>query len=235
MKATLLFLAVFILMGCSPQAAPQETVRLAISPAAYPAAAAVMACLPADDSVAAVIDSIHPSEIDYSEYDLYIHLGRDTQAEFAALIATERIVLAVNPAQALSNFSSLQAADLLSGRVQNWAQLGGRDESVLLFIPPESDEALQAMRSNVVRGAFSGVAIIATDPSVLLQNVAANSGAAGILPAAWADESVRSFDYNVSLPVLALGSQPPQDAARRLLACLQGPTGQALLAESYAP
>ncbi|MCL4257016.1 MAG: hypothetical protein KJZ53_00650, partial [Anaerolineales bacterium] len=88
MKAALLFFAAFVLMGCSPQAAPQETVRLAISPAAYPVAEAVMACLPADDSVATVIDSIHPSEIDYREYDLYIHLGRDTQAEFAALIAT---------------------------------------------------------------------------------------------------------------------------------------------------
>ncbi len=235
MKPIYLLLTALLLLGCSPQAAPQETVRLAISPAAYPAAQAVMACLPADDSVAAIIDSVHSSEIDLSEYDLYIHLGRNTSAEFAALIASEKIVLAINPAQGLTSFSALQAADLLSGRVQDWAQLGGRAEQVLLFIPPDSDEALQAFRSNVVRGAFSGQALIATSPDTLLQNVAINSGAAGILPAAWVDDSVSSFDYKVSLPVLALATQPPQGAARSLLACLQGPTGQAVLAESYPP
>lgn len=235
MKFVYLFLAALLLFGCSPQAAPQGSVRIAISPAAYPAAQAVMACLPADDSVAAVIDSVHASQIDYSEYDFYIHLGRNTTAEFAALIATEQIVLAVNPAQGLSSFSALQAADLLSGRVRDWAQLGGRAEPVLLFIPPDSDEALQAFRNNVVRGAFSGQALIATGPSTVLQNVAANPSAAGILPAAWADDSVDTFDYKVSLPVLALAAQAPQGAARSVLGCLQGPTGQAILAESYAP
>lgn len=233
MRPIYLLLAALLLLGCSPQAAPQETLRLAISPAAYPVAQAVMACLPADDSVAVTIDSPHPSEVDLSEYNLYIHLGRNTSAEFAALIATEQIVLAINPAQGLTSFSALQAADLLSGRVRDWAQLGGRAETVLLFIPPDSDEALQAFRSNVVRGAFSGQALIATSPDTLLQNVAINPSAAGILPAAWADDSVNIFDYKVSLPVLALAAQVPQGAARSLLACLQGPTGQAILADIY--
>lgn len=233
---TPLLLLTLLLAGCGSAAPPPEPLRLAISPSAYPVADAVMACLPADDSVAVTIDVVYPSQIDYSEYDLYIRLGADRSAGFAAQLARERIVLATNASLGMSALSALQAADLLSGRVQNWAQLGGPDAAVLLLLSPASDESLQTFRNNVVRGAISGQALIVSDPATLLQNVAANRGAAGILPAAWAtDASLRSFEYNLSLPVLAFASQTPQGAARSLLACLQSGAGKAILAESYAP
>src|SRR5690606_29519212 len=127
-------------------------------------------------------------------------------------------------------------ADLLSGRVQNWAQLGGPDAAVLLLLPPASDETVQTFRNNVVRGAISGQALIVSDPATLLQNVAANRGAAGLLPAAWATgDSLRAFEYGLSLPVLAFANQTPQGAARSLLACLQNGAGKVILSEIYAP
>lgn len=232
MRTLLLFFAV-LLAACGGPTAPPEPLRIAISPAAYPVSEALMACLPADGSVEATIDSVYPSEIDYSDYDLYFRLGGDRNAPFAARIAEERIVLITSQAAGVSTLSSLQTADILSGRIRNWAQVGGVDAAVWLFLPPNSDETVQSYSSNVVRGAFSGQALIALGPDVVLQNVAANTSAAGLLPAAWADDSVRTFDFNVSLPVLALANSTPQGAARAALACLQGPLGQAILAESY--
>lgn len=233
MKPLVLTLIALILAGCGSPAAEPQSLRLAISPAAYPVAEAVMACLPTDGSVAVTIDSVYPSEIDYSDYDLYIRLGADRNAPFAARLAEERILLAASGSLSVNTLTSLQAAELLSGRIRNWAEVGGPSADVWLFLPPNGDETVQAFSSNVVRGAFSGQALIAFGPDVVLQNLAGNTGAAGLLPAAWADDSVRTYDFNVSLPVLALAAQTPEGAARSVLACLQGPSGQALLAESY--
>ncbi|MCW5873862.1 MAG: hypothetical protein KIS88_04385 [Anaerolineales bacterium] len=235
MRKLLFVFVALILAGCGSPAAEPQPLRLAISPATYPVAEAVMACLPTDGSVAVTIDSIYPSQIDYSDYDLYIRLGGDRNAPFAARLAEERILLVASGNLSMTTLSSLQAADLLSGRIRNWADVGGPDADVWLFLPPSSDETVQAFSSNVVRGAFSGQALIAFGPDAVLQNVAGNTGAAGLLPAAWTDDSIRAFDFNVSLPVLALAAQAPQGAARSVLACLQGGAGQAILAESYAP
>jgi hypothetical protein len=56
-----------------------------------------------------------------------------------------------------------------------------------------------------------------------------------MLPAAWADDSVQTFDFDVTLPALALAAETPQGPARSVVACLQSPAGQAALAEKYAP
>src|SRR5690606_35628879 len=125
MRKLLFAFIALLLVGCGSTAAAPQSLRLAISPAAYPVAEAVMACLPADGSVAVTIDSIYPSQIDYSDYDLYIRLGGDSNAAFAARLAEERIVLVASASLGMNALSSLQAADLLSGRVQNWGQLGG--------------------------------------------------------------------------------------------------------------
>lgn len=236
MRTRLLLLLALLLAGCGSAAPAPQPLRLAISPSAYPVVNAVTACLPTDDSVAVTIDVVYSSQIDYSQYELYIRLGADRSAGFAAQLATERILLVTNASLGMSTLSAQQAADLLSGRVQNWVQLGGPDTAVLLLLPPASDETLQTFHNNVVRGALSGQALIVSDPATLLQNVAANPGAAGILPAAWATtDGLRSFEYNLSLPVLAFASQTPQGAARSVLACLQSGVGRAILAESYPP
>lgn len=236
MKRTTLALACLLLAACGAQATPAQALRIGLSPAAQPIAPALLACLPQDENVEVSIDPLFPSQAELSQLDLYVQLGAPSERPgFAAQIAEERAVLVVNAAQALRSLSAINAADLLSGRIANWQQLGGADEAVLLFVPPEGDEARQAFVANVVRGALSGGALIATDPETLLANVAANAGAAGILPAAWADASVQAFDFGVTLPVLALAAETPQGLARGVVACLQSGAGQALLDERYGP
>jgi hypothetical protein len=238
MKRTTLALACLLLAACGAQATPAQALRIGLSPAAQPIAPALLACLPQDEKVEVSIDPLFPSQAELSQLDLYLQLGAPSERpSFAAQIAEERAVLVVNAAQALRSLSAINAADLLNGRITNWQQLGGADEAVLLFVPPEGDEARQAFVANVVRGAVSGGALIATDPETLLANVAANAGAAGILPAAWAGdgEGIQTFDFGVTLPVLALAAETPLGPARSVVACLQSGAGQALLNERYGP
>lgn len=235
MKRALLFLGL-LLTACGAQAAPMEVLHIGLSPNAQPISAALLTCMP-QEGVEVHIDPFYPSQADLTELDVYFQLGvPNERPAFAAQIAEERAVFVVNSAQNLRSLTALNVAALLSGRITNWQELGGGEGDVLLFVPPDGDEARQAFSAGL-RAAIGGQALIATGPQTLLENVAANSGAAGILPAAWAaqEPALQAFDFDVSLPVLALAAQTPQGPARTLLACLQGPSGQAILAESYAP
>lgn len=233
----LFLLAVLLLAACSGgSGAPSEELDIALSPAAQPVQAALLACLPQDGSVTASVETLYPSQVELAEYDFYIQLGTpDERPALVAKIASEQVVLVTHRSQGLSSLGAAQAAELLSGRAESWEQLGGQEAAVLLFVPPHGDEARRALESSLLRAPISGQALIAIGPQTLLDNVAANSGAAGILPAAWADESVRAHDLGISLPVLALAAETPQGAARGVLACLQSSAGQAILGENYAP
>src|SRR5690606_15318039 len=106
MKQLVLAFIALLLAGCGTPTVEPQSLRLAISPAAYPVAEAVMACLPTDGSVAVTIDSIYPSEIDYSDYDFYIRLGGDRNAPFAARLAEERILLVASGSLSVNTLTS---------------------------------------------------------------------------------------------------------------------------------
>lgn len=220
--------------ACSPQATAGPIVQVAISPAAQPVSAAIFACVP--ESVSVVFDVLYPSVVDLDIVDFYVQLGEaDEPPEFAAQLATAHIVVVLHSDSALE-LTNGQIADLFSGRVTDWSELGGEAGKVELWVGPESDEARQAFEDLVLRGSpVAGTANLATNPEDVLAAVAADPTAAGLLPMAWADESVHTIELGIQLPVLALASQAPSGAARQLLACLQGEVGQKAMAELYKP
>lgn len=233
MKWLPLVAVLLFITSCAPGTAEAEELHIAISPAAQPASSAVLACLPRDQSIHISFDEFYPAAIQLDKVDLYIRLGEPQESPaFAAQIATESLVIITS---AVDQLSRSQAADLFSGRIGNWSELGGEDQPVELRVGPASDEARQTFEANILLGSpVSGDANIATDPQQILDAVAANPGAAGLLPSAWASEAAQ-IDLGVELPLLAIAAQEPSGAARAVLSCLQGSLGQAALAEKYAP
>lgn len=229
----LLVIAIFFISSCASTAAQAEEVRVAISPAAQPASAAVSACLPRDESIHISFNALYPAAAELGEVDLYIRIGEPEEpVAFAAQIATESLVIVTS---ATDQLSRSQAADLFSGRISNWNELGGEDLPVELWVGPSSDEARQIFTSQFLLGApVASEANVAGDPQQILDAVAADPGAAGLLPAAWAGATAQ-IDLNIELPVLAIAAQEPSGSARAVLSCLQGSLGQAALAEKYAP
>ncbi len=224
---------VLFISSCASAAAEAEQLRIAISPAAQPASAAVLACWPRDEGVHISFDALYPAAVDLDNVDFYIRLGEpQEQPSFAAQLAIETLVIITN---ATDQLSRSRAADLFSGRVSNWNELAGEDLLVELWASPGSDETRQAFEASVLLGSpMAGDANIATDPQQILDAVAADPGAAGLLPAAWAGETAH-IDLGIELPVLVIAAQEPSGAARAVLSCLQGNLGQAALAEKYTP
>jgi hypothetical protein len=229
-------LLVILLAACGQAPQPTQDLRIAISPAAQPSSDALLACLPRDERVAITIDPRYPAAIDLADYDFYLRLGEPAEpASFAAQLATERVLLIINREQDLDSLTPAQAAALFSGRAENWEELGGEDEPTQLWVSPDSDEARVAFETSVLRGALAGSAHLAGDSAGVLAAVAADSGAAGILPAAWVSDAVQPIDLGLSLPLLAVANAEPQGAAREVLACMQSGAGQQVLAQTYAP
>ncbi len=233
MKWSVFVAILLFITSCAPAAAEADELRIAISPAAQPASAAVLACLPRAEDIHISFDELYPAAIQLDKVHLYIRLGEPAeQPAFAAQLATESLVIITN---AIDQLSRSQAADLFSGRISNWSELGGEDLPVELWVGPASDEARLAFEESVLLGSpVSGDANIASDPQQILDAVAANPGAAGLLPAAWASGAAQ-IDLGIELPVLAIAAKEPNGAARAVLSCLQGSLGQVALAEKYAP
>ncbi len=223
-----------LVSACSPQPEAGPSLHIVLSPAAQPVSAAVAACMPNVENLSAKLEARYANFVDLDDVDLFVRLGEPAEEpEFAAQVAWENIVVVLHPDNEL-DLSRSQLADLFSGRVEDWSELAGEAAAVSLWVGPESDEARQAFEADVLLGSpVTGAANLATNPEDVLAAVAADPAAAGILPAAWADESVRAIELEVELPVLALAAGEPSGAARQLLACLQGEVGQAALAELY--
>jgi hypothetical protein len=218
-------IATIVLAACAPQSPPAAELRIAISPAAAPTSAAVLACVPISDELVVSIDSLYQGTFEVADYDLFIRLGESAEATFAAQIALEQIAV-VLPADQNNSLSRAEAADLFAGR----------DESVELWIGPESDEARQLFEAEVMLGSpVDGEAHLATNPEDILAALDSAPNAAGVLPAAWADNRVQAVDLDIQVPVLAVSMTEPSGFARDVLACLQGEKGQSILAERYSP
>jgi hypothetical protein len=231
MKTRVLLLAL-LLAACGGAPTETPTIRVAITPAAQPVNAAVGACLPR--GVALDLDVVYAPA--YADYDLVIQLGEPSELPpVAAQIASEQISVALDPKNDLDLDRELLAA-IFSGRADDWADLGGEPGAIQLWVGPKEDEARTAFESAVLRGAaVFGGAHLATDLTAILEAVAADPNAAGIVPAALADDSVELNAADIELPVLALAATEPAGAARDLLSCLQSELGQTWLAQHYQP
>ncbi len=233
-KVSTTFLVLLLLTACSPQASELPTIQIAVSPAAQPVSQAVARCVPNDGGVAFSIEMQYPNTADIEGFDLLIRLGEPTEEGFAAQLAWEQVELIVNPGNNV-DISNVLAADLFGGRIQNWLTLNGEDVPVNLWAGPDSDEARQAFESDVLLGSVSSNTHIATNPETALEAVAQDPGGVAILPAAWADETVREVNLGVEVPVIAVAADEPTGPLRELLACLQSPVGQEELSKQYTP
>lgn len=228
MKKLLAFLLpVLALTACNAQPPVVTPLRIGLSPAAHPISEAVFACVPNPDSLIVSIETRYPNIVDLKDFDIYIQLGEpEALPAFVAQIAWENVVVVTHPSSELE-LDAGSAADLFGGRSQG---------DMALWVGPAGDEARQAFEESVAHGSpVVGSAHLAASPADLLAAIAADPQAAGILPLAWADDSVRTLNLNIQMPVLILAIEEPSGPERDLVACLQSEVGQAAISDRYTP
>jgi len=197
MKLRLFALVVF-LAACAAPPAPQIVSAYASSSAQY-WLTKLYACA-TKESVALRLDAETP--------DIDLQLGEPQNFNLPAYqIGEEEIVAAANKASPLTNLSPEETRRLFGQAESNWR----------VWILPAGDGAQRALQNFTV----SGAAQVADSAQQMALNLSTDSGAVGVLPAHWLNDSLRVLYSFGGVPALALTQSAPAPVVLRLVACLQ--------------
>ena len=69
------------------------------------------------------------------------------------VIAQDQVVAIVNGKNKMKKLTHEQLADIHSGRITNWKQLGGADEHIVVVIPPQTSGTRSVIQDTIMEGA----------------------------------------------------------------------------------
>ncbi len=102
----------------------------------------------------------------------------------ATLVASEPIAVLVNAGNPLRDLSAPAVAELLSGRIMEWSQVGGTAAPVQVYLEAEPAGEVLAFAAQALPGQrLAPQAIVCSSPAAVLSSIAQDPGALAILPA----------------------------------------------------
>lgn len=238
MRRRFIFLFVAWLAACSapPTATPPPTpllVRVAYPPSLSYLTGALAGCAEKIPSIALDLFEIPASALDIQQNEITLWLGEPPGEGFAALIDREDILVVLNPDNPVDKISTADLRALFAGRITNWEDVGGDDLEVAVWVYPPANELQAILESVILEGEkFTSLAWQAPDAAAMLESVAQDPAAIGILPRSWLSGEVKPVDIDRDLeelllqPVLALAEEEPEGILREFVACLQRATAQ---------
>ncbi len=102
--------------------------------------------LMAGSSVAAISDC--PLALAFQE------TGIPTEGTYREhVIAEDQVVAIVNPGNKVRNLTSEQLAEIHSGKITNWKEVGGPDDRIVVVIPPRNSGTRSVIQDSLLGGA----------------------------------------------------------------------------------
>jgi hypothetical protein len=233
-----LIAAELFLAGCTDSAEPTPTpppITLAVdvTPSTRSVIPALNRCAAEIEGLKLIIEERYP---EFSEGDLLVRLGEPAQmAGFAAQIGQEQLTVLINPQNTTGSLTTDDIQGLFSGQITNWAQLGGPDAAVSVWVPLAGDETRAGFDSQIMDGLpIVSDARLAPDPTAMMQAVSTDPYAIGYTSASnMTFSSLQPILPGVRLPVLVLADREPVGETAELIACLQSGSGQETLSGIY--
>src|SRR5206468_1829112 len=187
-----------------------------------------------------------------------------TGAEYAGLAATQIAWDGIGVLVHLSNFTKevtkQQVADIFSGKITLWSELGGLETKILVIDRPRNQNIRDAFESQLgITGKITGTAkVIGSDEQVvktvvgtlpplsaiaylsLSQGLSVVSGGVPVrlLPIDKVepeDPTVKDGRYPLRRPVILLSKKEPHPLTEAFTRFVLSPAGQQLIAETYIP
>lgn len=228
----------FFLTACGipPHATPSSTsivVNVALTPSLQPLVSALHTCAVANTELILSISEVPTSALDVKKTDLAFRIGGAPGNAYAAAVSDESIVLVVNSRNPVLSLPTEELKNLFIGRITNWAEVGGAQQSVQIWVYPDGEDIRSIFDVAILPGeSLTSMALIAPDPLAMLEAVADDPSAIGYVPQAWLAQTkdvnqIRPLNINPKLaeelrqPVLVLSSIEPDGPIRQLLGCMQ--------------
>lgn len=113
-------------------------------------------------------------------------------------VAVDAIAIVVNPANGVSNLTDVQVKDILSGKITNWKDVGGKDAKIQVVGRDEASGTRDYVQKDII-GAdakFPADALAMPGTGQLKAAVAQTPDAIGYMSAAQADNTVKVLKIN---------------------------------------
>jgi PBP superfamily domain len=217
-----LFLALLVLSACGPAtpATTPVTVKVQYSPATQPWLASLSNCA-GNNVVDASPRSVRT--LDLGQADLAMYIGDTTPVgQHTYQIGTDAVNVLASKQNPIVKLSLAQVQALFSGRIQNWKDVGGPDAALQVWVFSSGEDLQQIFETNGMGGSpVTSLARLATSPAEMVQAVAQDANAIGLLNGRWKAEGLSTLFTVATVPVLVSTAAEPQGAVLQIINCLQ--------------
>lgn len=121
-------------------------------------------------------------------------------------------VFVTNPDVTIDSLTQQQYVDILTGKVTNWKEVGGKDQKITIIHRAKSSGSRATIAEVVLKGAaFTDNAVIQDSNGAVRAAIASTPGAIGYVDAAYVDQSVKGLAYNgvkYSIEAVTSGKYP---------------------------
>ena len=220
MQKRLLLLLLF-LTACAPSPAPVDVdttpqlLSIYIAPSAETWIPLIYSC--ADRTQIGLVSRTP----DIAAADISLRIGATRKTAYQ--IGEVELVIVGNAANPVEGLSQTQIEAIYAGRIHNWAEIGGEDAEINLWVYGQDDDLQLAFNKIMLESSIlSSMARQAQTQAVMREEIAKDAYALGIITQAQADADLRILYSLGSFPVLAIPQEEPQGNIFSLLSCLQG-------------
>ena len=106
-------------------------------------------------------------------------------------------VFVANPDVSVDSLTQAQYVDFLTGKITNWKEVGGKDQSITLIHRAKSSGSRATIADIVLKNAaFTDNAVIQDSNGAVRSAIASTPGAIGYVDAAYVDQSIKALGYN---------------------------------------
>lgn len=121
-------------------------------------------------------------------------------------------VFVVNKDVSVDSLTNQQLVDILTGKIKNWKEVGGKDQNITLVHRAKSSGSRATIADIILKGKeFTNDAIIQDSNGAVRSAIATTPGAIGYVDAAYVDASVKGLKYEgvaYSLKAVQEGKYP---------------------------
>lgn len=184
-------------------------------------------------------------------YLLTNHLPPDSEPILAWPIGQDGIAVIVHPDNSLTELSTDQLRSIYLGHISNWQDVGGADESIIVF-SREDGSGTRAEFERLVMGErlTRQSAQVAPSSKAMISSVAAEPGAIGYVSMSYLDDSIHALAIDGTLPtpdtvydnlyplrstLYVIGTVEPEGDYYDFIGWIQSPEGQSVVGEQNAP
>ncbi len=157
---------------------------------------------------------------DIDEADISLRIGAVENGYKIGEIELVIIGNAENPTKALTR---VEVSDIFTGKIVNWAEVGGEDALITLWVYDNEDDLQSAFNETLLKTeTISTMARQAQNTREMRREIAQDAYAIGISTQADVGTNLRVLYSIEQLPILAVSKDEPEEIVFSVIRCLQG-------------